>query len=384
MRPLSHSSISMYLECPKKYEFKYIQRIPETPKHYFSFGQSVHKALEFFYGVATPPAPGLEEVLAFYEKHWKKEGYKDLEQEAQYFAEGQRILTEFYKKHLPDFKIPFFAEYGFNLKVDAIPVTGKVDRIDKLENGKLAIVDYKTGKAFDLERVKKDPQLTMYQMACGQLLGAEVESLTFYHLPSLTELTVAPHSQAQVTKLRGTIVQVAESIQARHFEPKPEESKCKFCDYKPICPVFKHLYVPKPPEAEEEAKVGEALEAEELSVLVDKYGKLKEQAKSLEEEAERLKERILASLEIKNYVRAFGQHFEVSRSVEEKWEFQDREKVLEILRQHGLYEKILIPSAQAVQRLMKDPALPPAARKKLEALGAKTEQKVLRCRKIDE
>ena len=52
MRALSHSSISLYLECPQKWKFKYVDKIPEKPRHFFSFGQSCHEALEFFYGAA--------------------------------------------------------------------------------------------------------------------------------------------------------------------------------------------------------------------------------------------------------------------------------------------------------------------------------------------
>src|SRR5579863_7286493 len=99
-RPLSHSSISMYVECPQKYKFKYIDKLPEKPKSFFSFGRSVHSALEFFYSVAALPAPSLEQVLTHYKEKWVREGYKNEEEEAQYRAEGERILREFYKKHV--------------------------------------------------------------------------------------------------------------------------------------------------------------------------------------------------------------------------------------------------------------------------------------------
>src|SRR5271155_1130797 len=111
MRPLSHSSISMYMECPQKYKFKYVDRLPEKPKHFFSFGQSVHKALEFFYDVQTLTHPGLDELLSYFEKNWRAEGYKDAEQEAAYKLEGRKILGDFYEKNAPTFKPPFFVEY---------------------------------------------------------------------------------------------------------------------------------------------------------------------------------------------------------------------------------------------------------------------------------
>ena len=55
-RPLSHSSITLYNECPQKYKFRYLDRIPETPRHYFSFGHSVHLALESTFWSVMPKA----------------------------------------------------------------------------------------------------------------------------------------------------------------------------------------------------------------------------------------------------------------------------------------------------------------------------------------
>src|ERR1051326_7311362 len=98
-RPLSHSSISLFNECPQKYKFKYIDKVPVKPRHFFSFGQSVHSALEFFYGVKLPMPPSLEELLAQYRAGWVRGGYRDEAQEADYFEEGRRILTRFHDKH---------------------------------------------------------------------------------------------------------------------------------------------------------------------------------------------------------------------------------------------------------------------------------------------
>ena len=395
-KPLSHSSISMYLECPQKWKFKYLDKIPEEPKWFFSFGQSVHKALEFFYDIKMLPPPSLEDILAFYKKHWKTVGYKDARQEKEYFAEGERILKGFYDKHIPTFRLPFFAEYQFHLDVDGVPVTGFVDRIDKLDSGNLAVVDYKTGKAFDLERVEQDAQLTMYQMACEEKLGLKVESLTFYHLPSLTPLTVGPHAEGQVRDLRKRIVHVSGEIQAGRFEPKPEERKCQWCDYRPHCPVFRHLYVTHGAEAEgapqaelpmappkRSALTADKNEDDLLVELVDRYGKLREQAHELEASSEDLKAEIVELLRKKGYVKAFGGQYEVGVHFEDKWEFADKTRVLDVLRSHGLYDKVLKPSAPEVQKLMADAELPSEVRQDLERLGEKKRHSTLRFKRID-
>ena len=76
VRPLSHSSMSMYAECPQKYKLKYVDGHREKPKYFFSFGNSLHKSLEYFYGAQMLVPPGLEDVLKYYQDHWLGAGYK--------------------------------------------------------------------------------------------------------------------------------------------------------------------------------------------------------------------------------------------------------------------------------------------------------------------
>ncbi len=371
-RPLSHSSISMYNECPQKYKFKYIDKIPEKPRHFFSFGQSVHLALEFFYGVTLPPAPTLEQVLAHYEKSWVSAGYKDKAQEQEYFEDGKAMITAFYEKHIKDFAVPFFVEYGFNFSVDGVPVTGKVDRIDKLPDGKLAILDYKTGKQLKGGRVEEDAQLTMYQLACETLLGAEVARLSFYHVPSLKEQVVERHGEKLVTGLKKKIVATAEGITKGAFAPAPDESKCRWCDYKPICPIFKHQFPQSAPVEPEH----------DLAALVDKFGELQERSDALKEELEAVKEKLIAALRQKGYVRAFGKRFEVSRAASEKWAFSDKKKVLELLKKAGLYDRVLAPSAPKVEALMSDAQLDLDLKARLTELGERVESSELKVRHL--
>ena len=151
----------------------------------------MHLALEFFYGVKAPPPPPWRTSSGPNKARWVSAGYKDVEQEAEYFENGREMLEAFYAKHIKDYALPLFVEYNFNLKVDGIPVTGKVDRVDRLPDGRLSILDYKTGKAIASERLETDAQLTLYQIACEELLGAEVASLIFYHVPTLDAMTAS-------------------------------------------------------------------------------------------------------------------------------------------------------------------------------------------------
>lgn len=366
-RPLSHSSISLYNECPQKYKFKYIDKIPEKPKHFFSFGQSVHLALEYFYGPKEPKAPSLEDLLKHYREIWVKPGYRDENHEAELFEEGRQILTRFHDKHAKSFHVPFSVEYNFNFEYEGIPLTGKVDRIDKLPDGRLSILDYKTGKKLAAGRLDIDAQLTMYQFACESQLGAEVGELIFYHLPTLKEHRTVRRDKPLVKELTTRIVDTAEGITKDRFDPKPTENACRWCDYKPLCPIYKDQYAGMP------AVAAKAAGEPELAALVDKYGDALATAEAARVAAQAAGNELAAALKKKNYVRAFGDRFEVSSAPAVKWEFADKKKVLEMLKKAGLYEQVLAPSAPLVNKLIEDKATDADLRARLTEIGERVE-----------
>ena len=375
-RPLSHSSITLYNECPQKYKFKYIDKIPEKPKHFFSFGQSVHLALEYFYGEKEPKAPSLEDLLKHYREIWVKPGYRDENQEAEYFEEGRQILTRFYDKHAKSYHVPFSVEYNFNFEYEGVPLTGKVDRIDKLPDGRLSILDYKTGKKLAAGRLDIDAQLTMYQFACESQLDAEVGELIFYHLPTLKEHRTVRRDKPLVKELTARIVDTAEGITRDRFDPKPTENACRWCDYKPICPIYKDQYAGMPPVAAKPA--GEP----ELAALVDRYGDALARVEQAKSDAAAVAQELAAQLSKKNYVRAFGERFEVTSSPAVKWEFRDKKKVLEMLKKAGLYETVLAPSAPLVNKLVEDQTVEAALRARLAEIGERVESSELKLKAL--
>ncbi|HOW89016.1 MAG TPA: PD-(D/E)XK nuclease family protein, partial [Elusimicrobiales bacterium] len=113
----SYSKMSLYEECPLKYKFKYIDKIKEEPKYYFTFGHSIHHALEFLYAVKAPPFPALNEVLEAYRKEWGlksylERGYRDPLRAEEDFRKGLEMLTGYYRHHEGRLKVPFAVEYG--------------------------------------------------------------------------------------------------------------------------------------------------------------------------------------------------------------------------------------------------------------------------------
>ncbi|MBI4370142.1 MAG: PD-(D/E)XK nuclease family protein [Elusimicrobia bacterium] len=237
MKALSHSSIGLYKECPQRFKFRYVDGIKEGPRSYFSFGQSVHTALEFMYR-SQLIAPSLQEILRHYETHWVSEGYASAHEEQTKKVQGARMVEAYYDKHIQNWQPAMATEHNFSIELDGAQIRGKIDRVDRLPSGALHVIDYKTGKSFSPERTQEDKQLTLYQIACEESFGASVEKLTLYHVPSLREADSPRHSSQQVASLRREIIQVKISIDQKVFDPKPDDYKCRWCDYKKICPAW--------------------------------------------------------------------------------------------------------------------------------------------------
>lgn len=235
---LSHSSMSTYTDCPKKYFFKYIEHMKEKAKHFFSFGNSIHKPLEFMY--QNNILPSLDQVLTVYKAKWLRAGYKNRIDEDKAKKLGESMLRDYYTKHAKTWKKPLAVEPKFEMNIDHVRVNGFIDRIDITEDGGLAILDYKTGKPLDTERIDTDEQLTMYQMGAEHLYpGQFVTELGLYHVPSLTLHKAKRRGNELIRKLKEKIVRIARAITQKEFQAIPGEKVCGWCDFKPHCPEWK-------------------------------------------------------------------------------------------------------------------------------------------------
>jgi len=154
---ISYSSLENFKQCPLKYKFANIDNIKEPKSKEAVFGNYIHQVLKWFYQ-QDPHFPPLEGLLEYYYNHWskKQEGFvwPDEHEEKDYFQEGMRIIEDYYKNNFPPKSMIMDLETRFEAVVDETPdepggkhiLSGVIDRIDKLSDGTMEIIDYKTGK----------------------------------------------------------------------------------------------------------------------------------------------------------------------------------------------------------------------------------------------
>lgn len=261
---ISASSLNKYIDCPIRFKFEDILRIPQAANKHTAIGSAIHYALEKFFrekiaGVNKDLNFILEKFLYSLSLQFlNKEDYNLI------LEEGKEILTNYYNYYNISFNTPADVEYSFSGKklflelgegIDPIMVTGKIDKIEWInkEKGSVRVVDYKTSKPVSQDIIlglNKNPnkdilrQLTFYKLL-GDLdhsfinlnsrIKYKIEECQIDFLKTKDNKTFAKESiiieQEQVAELKNTIKDVVSKIRSLEFgsEQYPPCGKCKYC-----------------------------------------------------------------------------------------------------------------------------------------------------------
>jgi DNA helicase-2/ATP-dependent DNA helicase PcrA len=239
---LSYSQLDTYKTCPLKYKYQYVLKLPMEANSAASFGTTVHTSLQKFYEeVIQSKKPTLDRLLEIYRESWIPLGYSSPAHAARQKKEGEKMIAEFFRKyHRPNAAI-IDMEKVFKIKITPeLTINGKIDRVDAGGKNSIEIIDYKTGKTPGEKDLKNNIQLSIYLMAAMDpgLYRKKIDevTLTFYYLQDAKEITMT-RNEADLAKVKETIVDMAQKIMDEQFEPKVGKW-CDFCAFRMICEAW--------------------------------------------------------------------------------------------------------------------------------------------------
>ena len=253
----SHSQLSSYAECPLRYAFEKVYRIPVADtRGYFEFGGAIHAAFETYARArraavaAGLPPPGYEALRQSFEDVWRPRNYADAQAADHYRRRAEPALRRFYEREVASLAEAVGFEVGFTLELDdaetGTPVRfyGVIDRIDRHPDGTIEITDYKTGRPKSQAQVDRDSQLSAYALALA--LGAVPDPVSGERLPAASKLTLyftetdqaisTTRTPEQLAEFRLGVLESARRIRGGDFTATPDQWRCGNCDYRLICP----------------------------------------------------------------------------------------------------------------------------------------------------
>jgi len=190
----SHSRLSTFEQCPKKFEFKYIDKIKTIGKSIEALlGFAIHSVLELLYNeVKTGRMPTVEEIITIYSDIWKENHDENILivrndlNESDYFNKGIEFLTNYYTKNYPFDDNTLETEKKIFLKLDEkgeYQMIGFIDRlVYNLKEKRYEVHDYKTASTIPKqENIDKDRQLALYSIAIKNIFGQDKEVVLIWH-----------------------------------------------------------------------------------------------------------------------------------------------------------------------------------------------------------
>jgi superfamily I DNA/RNA helicase/RecB family exonuclease len=253
----SHSQLRSYGECPLRYAFEKVYRIPsaDTPG-YFEFGHVIHQAFEVYARArreamaAGLPPPGYEALKAALDAAWQPRAYADAQAAQHYRTRAEPALRRFYDREVASLAEAVDFEAGFTLELEdeagqpPVRFYGVIDRIDRHPDGSIEITDYKTGKPRNQKEVDDDQQLSAYALAMA--MGALRDPATGQPLPAASKLTLyftetdqaisTSRTPAQLDEFRRQVLATARRIRGGDFTATPDRWRCGRCEYRLVCP----------------------------------------------------------------------------------------------------------------------------------------------------
>ena len=306
----SHSRIEAFETCPKKYEFAYLLKAPKAPAGIEAFlGNRVHEALEWLYGeVRSCRVPDAEELVARYEQLWAGEWADDMRITREgrtaddYRAMGERALRAYHLRYAPfdqDTTVGLEARVRLSLDEDH-DIVGYVDRIARVADGVWEIHDYKTGASpATQDKADADRQLALYEMALREMYpDARAVTLVWHYVATDLEVR-STRTPEQLAELKERVLGKIREIEAQSSFPARTSALCDWCDYKALCPAWKHPFQTSAmPETERALEDG--------VVLVDQYLQVSQELSALKARQDDLRDRIAARATADGLDRIFG------------------------------------------------------------------------------
>ncbi len=249
---MSVTHLNNYLNCPLKFYYQNLIRVPAAKNESMAFGSAIHWSIERLFikmkengNVFLPK----EDLLADFNWYMKnnREAFTP-EAFRLKTAYGEKILPAYYDYYIDKWNKIILAEKSIrNVTVQNVPINGKLDKLE-FNGKKVNVVDYKTGKYENGKKKlvrpnEKEPnggdywrQAVFYKILLDNdpshdwhVVSTEfdfIEPVGDEYKTELVEVT-----DADVTTVTQQIISTWQKIQNREFKTGCGKPDCDWCNF---------------------------------------------------------------------------------------------------------------------------------------------------------
>jgi ATP-dependent DNA helicase UvrD/PcrA len=237
---LSYGQINDYLDCPAKYRYGHVVRIPTPASHQMVYGRALHAAVQAYHRrQLAGGAMAVDELHGALDASWESVGFLTREHEEARKAAAHEAVERFWQDQQRDPARPTAVERDFTVAFGRDRLRGRYDRVDRDVAGRVVITDYKSSDVRDLatanRRARESLQLSIYALAHEAEVGALPDDLALHFLESGIVGRAAP-TEKRLEKAQEKLTEAATGIRAGRFDATPSAMRCGYCPFREICP----------------------------------------------------------------------------------------------------------------------------------------------------
>jgi putative RecB family exonuclease len=261
---LSPSRAGDFMTCPLLYRYRSIDKLPEEPSPAAVRGTVVHKVLEDLFDLPalqrtperaqTMVVPSWETLLAAEPElegmFAGEDGQSDGPEISAWLAECRTSLDKYFELEDPRRLEPAERELYVETLLDSkLLLRGFVDRVDVAPDGRVRVVDYKSGRSpGEFFEAKALFQMKFYALVWWKTRGVIPSLLQLIYLGNTEILTYAPDEEDLLATER-KVNAIFSAIRTAELtgDWRPRKSRlCDWCSYQAHCPEFGGEILPLP------------------------------------------------------------------------------------------------------------------------------------------
>lgn len=245
---LSPSSIGTWEQCPLRFRFSRIDRIPEPATEAQLLGSMTHEILEFLY---REPAENRTVARArrLAAQLWADKWAKEVEVLNLTPEDTHRFrwnvwwcVDTLFAMETPSQVELAGIEHPVRTQIGDVTLLGIIDRWEETPTGTVRIGDYKTGKKPRPQyEGEKRFQLTVYKSLVEDVLDKEVTQTELLYLKDGIRWEFIPTAN-DVVHMKSTVVRVWDEITTActtGIFNAQQSVLCGWCSYKNMCPAWR-------------------------------------------------------------------------------------------------------------------------------------------------